>query len=271
MARTRVGPARVPSRESPEEAIAIVRERGYDACEIDFESGFWMDYPWAERLGDVARENDVALSVHAPLFGWVGHLEASGRKWSSALGALDRSSGIAAACGAEVVVFHPGFLLGRSREDAIDSVVEQLAIVRERLEGKDRAVPFGIEVMGRVRDLGSLEDCVEISRRVGSVRPVVDFAHMHATSDGAFVEADRFREALALADTVLEPGAPFHIHFSDIAFANRNETKHLPYGDGTLRADPLREALEAFDRPATVISESPDEESSQMIRAALSG
>ena len=271
MARTRVGPARVPTRESPEEAIAIVRGRGYDACEIDFESGFWMDYPWAERLGDVARENDVALSVHAPLFGWVGHLEASGRKWSSALGALDRSSGIAAACAAEVVVFHPGFLLGRSREDAIDSVVDQLAIVRERLEGKDRAVPFGIEVMGRVRDLGSLDDCVEISRRVGWVRPVVDFAHMHATSDGAFLEADRFREALALADSVLEPGAPFHIHFSDIAFANRNETKHLPYGDGTLRADPLREALEAFDRPATVISESPDEESSQMIRAALSG
>ena len=271
MARTRVGPARVPSRESPEEAIAIVRGRGYDACEIDFESGFWMDYPWAERLGDVARENDVALSVHAPLFGWVGHLEASGRKWSSALGALDRSSGIAAACGAEVVVLHPGFLLGRSREDAIDSVVEQLAIVRERLEGKDRAVPFGIEVMGRVRDLGSLEDCVEISRRVGWVRPVVDFAHMHATSDGAFLETDRFREALTLVDGVLESGTPFHIHFSDIAFANRNETKHLPYGEGTLRADPLREALQAFDRPATVISESPDEESSQMIRAALSG
>ena len=72
-----------------------------------------MDYPWAERLGEVAREHDVALSVHAPLFGWVGHLETSGRKWSSALGALDRSAGIAAACGAEVVVFHPGFLLGR--------------------------------------------------------------------------------------------------------------------------------------------------------------
>jgi len=116
MGRIRVGPARVPSRESPEEAIALVRERGYDACEIDFESEFWMDYPWAERFGELAREHDVALSVHAPLFGWVGHLEASGHKWSSALGALDRSAGIAAACGAEVVVFHPGFLLGRRRE-----------------------------------------------------------------------------------------------------------------------------------------------------------
>jgi deoxyribonuclease-4 len=261
----------VPSRETPEAAVELLLECGYDACEIDFESGFWMDYPWAERFGEVAREQDVALSVHAPLFGWVGHLEASGRKWSSALGALDRSAGIAAASGAEVVVFHPGFLLGRAREDSIDAVVEQLALVRERLEGKDRAVPFGIEVMGRVRDLGSLDDCVEISRRTGWVRPVIDFAHMHATSDGAFVEPEPFREALELADSVLAPDALFHIHFSDIAFANRNETKHLPYGDGTLRADPLREALAGFERPATVISESPDEASSQAIRAVLTG
>ena len=54
-----------------------------------------------------------------------------------------------------------------------------------------------------------------------------------------------------------------------VLFANRNETKHLPYGEGTLRADPLRAALEEFERPATIVSESPDEDSSQAIRAAL--
>jgi deoxyribonuclease-4 len=259
----------VPSRESPEAALELVLERGYAACEIDFESGFWMDYPFAERFGEIAREKDVALSVHAPLFGFMGHLEASGRKFSSAVGALDRSAGIAAASGAELVVFHPGFLLGRSREDAIDAVVEQLGTLRERLVAKDRAVPFGIEVMGRVRDLGSVDDVVEISSRTGWVRPVLDFAHMHATSDGAFVEPAPFEDALAKADAVLEDGVPFHIHISDIAFANRNETKHLPYGEGTLRAEPLREALDRFDRPATVVSESPDEASSQAIRAIL--
>ena len=266
----RVGPARMPSRDSPDEAIERIVERGYDACEIDFETGFWMDYPFAERLGELAREHDVALSVHAPLFGFMGHLEASGRKFTSAVGALDRSAGIAAASGAEVVVFHPGFLLGRSREDAIDAVVDQLGLLRERLEQKDRAVPFGIEVMGRVRDLGSLDDVVEISRRLDWVRPVLDFAHMHATSDGAFLDPEPFRAALELADEVIELSAPFHIHFSDIAFANRNETKHLSYGEGTLRAEPLRDALADVDRPATVISESPDERSSQAIRAVLS-
>jgi endonuclease IV len=98
---------------------------------------------------------------------------------------------------------------------------------------------------------------------------VLDFAHMHATSDGVFLTVEPFADALAKADAVLEPGAPFHIHFSDIAYANRNETKHLPYGDGTLRAEPMREALARFERPATLISESPDEESSQAIRAIL--
>ena len=82
-------------------------------------------------------------------------------------------------------------------------------------------------------------------------------------------DVEAFAAALEGADAVLEPGAPFHIHFSDIQFANRNETKHLPYGEGTLRADPLRDALARFDRPATVISESPDEASSQAIRAVL--
>jgi deoxyribonuclease-4 len=258
----------VPSQESPEAAIEVLVERGYTACEIDFEQRFWMDYDFAGRFGELARAQGIVLSVHAPIAGFMGHAE-RGKKLNMAVGMLDHSAGIAKAAGAELVVFHPGFLLGRAREEAIDSVVEQLGELRERLVGKDRAVTFGIEVMGRVRELGSADDVVEISRRLGWVRPVLDFAHMHATSDGAMTSVEPFAEALGKADAVLEAGAPFHIHFSDIQFANRNETKHLSYGAGTLRAEPLAEALARFERPATVISESPDEESSQAIRAIL--
>jgi deoxyribonuclease-4 len=262
------GPARVPSRESPEAAVELLLERGFSACEIDFEGKFWMDYPWAERFGALAGENGIVLSVHAPIAGFMGHVERD-KKQRMAVGMLDHSAGIAKTAGAELVVFHPGFLLGRERDVAIESVCEQLAELRERLEGKNRAVPFGVEIMGRVRELGTLEDVIAIAGRCGWVRPVLDFAHMHATSDGAFTDAEPFANALEAADAVLEPDAPFHIHFSDIAFANRNETKHLPYGEGTLRAEPLGEALGGFERPATVISESPDLASDQAIRTAL--
>jgi len=260
----------MPSRESPEAAIEALQARGLTACEIDFEGRFWMDYDFAARLGELARAAAIALSVHAPLAGFMGHAE-RGKKLNMATGMLDHSAGIAAACGAEVVVFHPGFLLGRTREDALESVCEQLGELRERLEKKDRAVAFGVEVMGRVRELGSLDDVLFISSRLGWVRPVIDFAHMHATSDGGFTGVEPFAAALGATDAVLEARAPFHIHFSDIAFANRNETKHLPYGEGTLRAEPLREALDRFARPATVISESPDVESTQAIGAVLLG
>ncbi|HEY8773549.1 MAG TPA: TIM barrel protein [Gaiellaceae bacterium] len=268
MAEIRFGPARVPSRESPEAAVELLRERGYTACEIDFEGGFWMDYPWAERLGQVASEAGIVLSVHAPLAGFLGQVERD-KKHRMAIGMLDHSAGVAAACGAELVVIHPGFLLGRTREEALAAVVEQLGELRERLEGKERAVPFGVEVMGRVRELGTAEDVFAIAAQLSWVRPVIDFAHLHAVTDGAFTEAETFGSVLRVADSILQKGAPFHIHFSDIRYANRNETKHLPYGEGTLRAEPLAKALRQFKRPATVISESPDEASSQLIRSIL--
>src|SRR5579859_5808305 len=249
---------------------AWLAAEGYGAVEIGFVSGFWLSYDDAPELAAALHERDIVVSVHAPLAAFMGHVDRA-KKFKMALGMLDHTAGLAKAAGAEVIVFHPGFLLGRERERAIADVVDQLGDLRARLEAKDRLVPFGIEVMGRVRELGTLDDVLAIASQVDFVRPVLDFAHMHATSDGAYTDVDAFASALEATDDVLEPGAPFHIHFSDIAYANRNETKHLPYGEGTLRAEPLRDALARFERPATVISESPDPESTQAIGAVLAG
>jgi deoxyribonuclease IV len=269
--RLRYGPSGIPSHESPEDAVRGLAGGGYDAAEIEFGRGFWMARDFAERLGALATDADIALSMHAPLAAFLGHAEAGGRKHNMAVGMLDHAAGLAVAAGAAPVVIHPGFLLGRTREQALDAVVEQLETLRARLEGKGRAVPFGVEVMGRVAELGTLDDVLEIARRVPWVRPVLDFAHLHAVTDGGFLDAGPFAEALGAADGVLEPGAPFHIHFSDISYANRNEKSHLPYGEGTLRAEPLAAALAGFARPATVISESPDEASTRAIRVVLVG
>src|SRR5436190_9693087 len=269
MGELRFGPADLPRADTFAHAMADLRARGYSASEFGFMGGFWLDYDGAAELGVAAKAADVVLSVHAPLAAFMGHAD-DGKKFKMALGMLDHTAGLAKASGAELIVIHPGFLLTRERADAIDAVVRQLSLLRDRLEGKDRLMPFGVEVMGRVRDLGTADDVIKIARRLdGWVRPVLDFAHMHATSDGAFTDVEPFAAALGAADAIMEPRAPFHIHFSDVQFANRNETKHLPYGEGTLRAEPLGEALARFERPATVISESPGEASHQAIQAAL--
>jgi deoxyribonuclease IV len=251
--------------------VELLLERGYTACEIDFEGGFWMkpEWEWAARFGELAKKNNIALSVHAPIAAILGHLEGDEQKRKRAFGMVDHSAGVATAVGAQLLVVHPGYLLGREREAALESVARDLAALRERLEPKGRTVAFGVEIMGRVRELGTAEDVFWLAARFDWVRPVLDFAHLHAVTDGGFVSKEAFSGVLEAADGVIEPGAPFHIHFSDIAYANRNETKHLPYGEGTLRAEPLRAALRRFKRPATVISESPGEESHQAIKAIL--
>ena len=114
----------------------MLLERGFAACEIDFEGGFWMDYACAERFAEVAASADIALSVHAPLAASWGTRTAA--RSTMALGMLDHTAGLAKAAGAELIVIHPGFLLGREREQAIADVVDQLGDLRARLEKKDR-------------------------------------------------------------------------------------------------------------------------------------
>jgi len=114
------GPARVPSRASPEEAIALLQERGYTACEIDFEGKFWMDYAWAETFGQLAREAGIVLSVHAPIAGFMGHAE-RGKKLNMAVGMLDHSAGIAKTAGAELVGARESSLSA----DEVDSLLRE--------------------------------------------------------------------------------------------------------------------------------------------------
>src|SRR2546430_17400902 len=118
----RVGPGGIPSRDDPAAAIATLIERGYDACEIDFSDGFWMDREYALRLGSLAKDAGLALSIHAPLAAFLGHVQHGGRKHQMAGGMLDHTAGLAAACGAAPVVVHPGFFLGRAREGALAPV-----------------------------------------------------------------------------------------------------------------------------------------------------
>ena len=237
MGEIRYGPSGLPEAPTFEESFAALTAEGYRACEIGFAGGFWLDYDTAPLFGAAAEAADVALSVHAPLAAFMGHAD-RGKKFKMALGMLDHTAGLAKACGARLIVFHPGFLLGREREQTIADVVDQLGDLRARLEAKDRLVPFGVEVMGRVRDFGTIDDVLAISAAVDFVRPVLDFAHMHATSDGAFLETDRFADALAGADAVLEAGraVPHPLQRHPVREPERDEAPAVRRGDAAGRA-----------------------------------
>src|SRR2546421_4728189 len=123
VAQLHYGPARVPSRESPEEAVALLQDRGYTACEIDFEGKFWMEYPWAEKFGELARAAGIVLSVHAPIAGFMGHAD-RGKKLNMAAALLDHSACRPEAARSPAGAFHPRHPAGPPRDAPRRSVAE---------------------------------------------------------------------------------------------------------------------------------------------------
>ena len=135
-------------------------QHGYDACEIDVGGVLGL------RASIGGARSRRRSSTPRPLAAFLRHVTMAGAKHHMAIGMLDHSVGIAMGCGAAPAVIHPGFLLGRNPEEAIDAVVAQLAGLREHLTAKGRAVPFGVEVTGRVQELGSVDDVLAICRRL---------------------------------------------------------------------------------------------------------
>ena len=90
-----------------------------------------------------------------------------------------------------------------------------------------------------------------------------------ATSDGAFTEVEPFASVTERADAVMEPWRAVPRAFLRHRVREPERRRAPVLREGTLRAEPLAEALSRIDRPATVISESPDEESHQAIREIL--
>ena len=222
-----------------------------------------MDYPWAEEFGKLARRHRIALSVHAPIAGFMGHVERD-KKHGMAVGMLDHSAGIAKAAGAEPVVFHPGFLLGRTRKRR--ARLGRRAARRPARSGsraRTAASRSASRSWAASASSAALDDVLAISARSSAgCGPCIDFAHLHAVTDGAFTTVEgvprrpRGREhassRAARRSTSTSPTSP-----------TRTGTRRSTCPTARARCGPSRsaKALARFARPATVITESPDEES----------
>ncbi|HWD09078.1 MAG TPA: non-homologous end-joining DNA ligase [Actinomycetota bacterium] len=243
-------------------SIAAVAEGGYAACEVQFVKEFTLKEPEAERLGAIAADAGIALSVHAPYFAALTTPEPERRTLH--LGALHHSCHLASLMGARIVVCHPGSSEG-DPEEVHRRVVAALDNLGPRIEAF--GVRLGLETPGRKSQFGSLGDIALVVKDHPFASPVVDFAHVQAVSGGRLTSVEAYRALLGFVAS--EFGAehlwPLHCHFTDNRYGPAGEITHVPYGEGTVRMRPLAEAAASFDFALTIISEERWEDSHQRI------
>ncbi len=267
MRQLRYGVAGLKDPKDLNASIDHLVSHGFAQCEVQFVKEFTLKEAEAKRFGEMARDNGISLSVHAPYFAQLTTKEPDRLKLH--LGGLHHACKLASAMGATVVVCHPGSHHGRPPEELHEQVNANLADLGPRVS--DLGVKLGLETCGKRSQFGALGDIALLVKEHPFTTVVIDYAHIHALSNGQ-LNTPEAMEALfgyITSQFSFEHFWPLHTHFSDNEFGPQGEIRHVPYGKGTLRISHVVQGASKFDMALTIVSEEKDPGSHVAIQEEL--
>jgi len=260
----RFGISHLPPDEGDDaEFLDQLVEEGHRALELPFTGGF----PWKEKrceaFAALAADRDIRLSVHAPYFAGLTIPEED--KGKQSVYAMEHTMKLGNWLGAPVIVAHFGATYDEDPAVLMDRIRSRIDIIAPKVESL--GVGLGLETSGKRSQFGSLGDIAQLASEYSFVRPVVDWAHIHAMTNGGLTSKDAFKSVLTFVRDSF-PGwmiQPLQVQFSDNQFGDAGEIRHVAYGEGTLRVRPLVEAVEEIGMSMVLISEAREMESHELI------
>jgi len=241
------------------EMPAWLRNMGLDAYEYSCARGVRIQQAMAEQLGNIAKENGISLSVHAPYY--INLASEDSQAMEKSFEYIINTSRVAELMGARRVVLHPGSLGKLSRNRAFENIKSNLDKIVQILKSKGSTVSLCPETLGKKNQMGTLDEILELCLLDESLIPTLDFGHLHALNAGALKKKSDYEKVFDRLFTVLgeERGRTIHIHYSRIEFTEKGgEKKHWSYDDIGYgpEFEPLAECLIEYGVSATIISES---------------
>ena len=244
-------------KKNTHEAPAWLKEIGLDAYDYQCGQGVRGSEAAFKKIGEAAKAAGITLSLHAPYF-----ISLSGTDPEKRLGSIkyiEQSIAAAEAMDADIIVIHTGSASKISREEAVELAKDTMYHALEALP--DTKVRFGLETMGKINQLGTLEEVIEICKIDKRLCPVVDFGHLNARNlGGYFVTEDDYARAYELISNGLggEYAENLHCHFSKIEFSKGGEKKHLTFEDSVFGPpfEPLMNTLQRLGVNSRIICES---------------
>ncbi len=241
------------------EAPAWLRTLGLSAYEYQCGRGVRLNEDTAAAIALAAAQHDIAVSVHAPYF--ISLASAEEEKRDNSLKYILDSAAAVTMLGGDRIVVHPGGLGGRTRAEATALAVQTLTRAQRVLDERGlSAVHICPETMGKINQLGDLEEVLTFCEVDERFLPCVDFGHLNCRVQGALNSPEAIAAVLDMVENRLgsERMRRMHIHFSRIEYTVGGEKRHLTFEETVFGPEPahLAEALVARDAAPVVICES---------------
>lgn len=221
------------------QAPAWLHSLGLTAYEYQCGRGVRITEETARALGEEAVKHGVQLSLHAPYF--ISLASADPEKRDNSIRYILESARAVTRMGGERIVVHPGGLGGLSRADATALASQTLRRAQEALDSEGLSqVRICPETMGKINQLGDLEEVLQFCALDERFLPCVDFGHLNSRTLGGLNTEEAFAALLDRLHNVLgaERGAIFHAHFSKIEYTKGGEKRHLTFADTVYGPEP---------------------------------
>jgi len=228
-----------------DQGLDYAKKLGLTAMECEFTYGVSMKNDEAKRIGKLAKQLGIALSIHAPYY-----INLSSDEKQKVLASKKR---ILQSCerghhlNAKHIVFHAGFYQKKDPEEVFQTIKKEILDLQKTIKQKKWNVILSPETTGKPSQFGSLDELLRLKKETGC-HLTVDFAHLKARNNGIIDYGEVMKK--------LKPLNHIHAHFSGIEWTPKGERRHLITENKYIKE--LIQYIIKYNLDVTIINESPD-------------
>lgn len=218
--------------KASEDMPKFLKEYGLDAYEYQCGNGVRIGEDKARQIGEEARKNGIVISLHSPYY--INLATPDEEKRKNNINYILQSMAAVKAMGGNRVVVHSGALQKMTREEALDRAKECVKLAVSEIDSAGFGdIHMCIETMGKINQLGNLDEVMELCRLDDRLLPTIDFGHLNARTLGELNNIEAFEKIFDTMENKLGSDRlkVFHSHFSHIEYTKGGEKKHLTFED----------------------------------------
>jgi deoxyribonuclease-4 len=255
------GSARIPIIKTPHQALEVLEDLykiGFKALLIPKElfadirniSDLYKEhYTNLLKIKTIASKYNIELSIHNHSLPEDPNLDEELKIFSNIANVMDARS----------FIIHPTFYSRMPQDQALRLVVYKINEIVNELRIKTR---IGIETTGRLSELGSVEDVIDMVKRTTRTEPILNWAHIHARSSGAITSEEDFRRIL---DKIRSEVGQYWLKeayfiFSGITYGPSGAIQHRSVVSSDMKLEHLIKSIQSLNIKGTLIFETPNRE-----------
>ena len=235
-----------------------LNKRGLNAFEYSFGRGVKMSVDTATKIRAEFEKYDIEISSHAPYY--TNFANPDEEMIQKSMEYVRQTILAENMLGGKRSVFHPASCGTAPRAEAVARAKQNIERLMEVLSEISFEFILCPETMGKLSQIGTVEEVLDFCTIDKRLYPCFDFGHINSYSQGGLKGYDDYKRIIDLTADKLddERAKNFHVHFSKIMYSAKGEIKHLTFEDETFGPDyaPLAKVIDDYGLTPFIVCES---------------